>query len=374
MDGHGQPTGYASWPWLRGVVWDVGLLGWGWVPFYLFVVGVLGLTGEWSAAGRAGAEPGLGLAILVALAINYVHRHYTFFLVYGDRETFNEGRGWFTWGPAIAFVAVALAYRSSAELRLPVPGVEGGVSPWALVLVANGAWNVWHTIMQRYGIGRVYAGKAGGGLQSPEHGRRDRRLLWVSALWIAVVVLTFRQSTFDGIGNARRLLAALSPWLSGTPGRAVLFGVSAAWVAAVVDWARVEFRAAASRGPRWVFMGSTAALLAIFVVHGPVIGYLCFGTAHALEYVAFVHHFGRRKFRVDQPDRKGLVVTMLRNPLVSAPLAAGALMLAFVLLAPHRRTEAYLVYYTATSMLHFLFDGLIWKVRRPSVARPLGLR
>jgi hypothetical protein len=39
----------------------------------------------------------------------------------------------------------------------------------------------------------------------------------------------------------------------------------------------------------------------------------------------------------------------------------------------YRATLFFPVYYSATSLLHFLYDGWIWKVRRPEVARPLGI-
>ena len=51
-----------------------------------------------------------------------------------------------------------------------------GISPCMLVLVTIGVWNVWHTIQQRYGILRAYAGKAKGGLEQRAHGRRDHAL------------------------------------------------------------------------------------------------------------------------------------------------------------------------------------------------------
>jgi hypothetical protein len=134
--------------------------------------------------------------------------------------------------------------------------------------------------------------------------------------------------------------------------------------------ARLTWR---ERVPRLSFLASTIALLIVFVVHGPIIGYLCFGTAHAIEYVFFLHHFGRRKF-AQRPDDTGVVARMLRHPLRWAPVLVGSLLAAFLLLRDVQDTEAWLVYYTATSLLHFLYDGWIWKVRKPEVARPLGLQ
>lgn len=47
------------------------------------------------------------------------------------------------------------------------------------------------------------------------------------------------------------------------------------------------------------------------------------------------------------------------------------MLLLFWLVSPYRQEQLYLVYYTSTSLLHFLFDGWIWKVRKPEVRQPL---
>lgn len=362
-------------PWLKSPTWDLGGLAYCWLPFYVFVVFGLGLDGGWSTAGShgAGREPGLGLAMLVALAITYVHRHYTFILVYGDRETFERRRKAYLWAPAILFVGLALILRGQGEASAEIAGVT--FSPWLVVLTITGVWNVWHTIMQRHGIFRIYAGKAGKGLQAREHGRRDFRLVWSLVALVAVIVPMFRQETFAGVFNARRLLGALEPLLGGTVGTIVLVVVVALVLLQLRSWLVAELGADlefSERLPRWGFLSSTLALLAVFIVHGPIVGYLCFGTAHAIEYVFFLHHFGRRKFAQNSSDGS-LVARMLRRPVRWAPILVGSLLAVFWILKDQRSSEAWLVYYTATSLLHFLYDGWIWKVRKPEVAKPLGL-
>ncbi|HFE44780.1 MAG TPA: hypothetical protein ENJ18_04690 [Nannocystis exedens] len=354
--------------WLRSPWWDLCCLGFCWVPFYLWLVFGLGLDGSW---GRA-ATPALGLAMVVALAITYVHRHYTFILVYGDAGTFSRHSREFVIAPIVTFALLALM----RALR----GVDlvAGISPWMIVLVSVGLWNVWHSVMQRYGILRVYAGRSGGGLEVQAHGRRDFRLLWVTVLLIAVIVLVFRAATFAGHANAARVLRvlqALGPLLEGPWPWLVFVASVLLWTAVFISWLRCELRAdvRGGRAPRLLFLLSTAALFSVFIVHGPIIGYLCFGVAHALEYVAFVHHFGERKFGRKLGDQ-GLVARWMRRPWVFGPLLSGALIVVFVLLRDHRRSDVYLVYYMGTSILHFLFDGWIWRVRTPEVGTPLGLR
>ena len=45
-------------------------------------------------------------------------------------------------------------------------------------------------------------------------------------------------------------------------------------------------RSGRERVARLSFWASTFALMGTFVVWGPIVGYLAFGTAHAIEYIA----------------------------------------------------------------------------------------
>ena len=344
--------------WLRSPLWDPVCLGFCWLPFYIWTVFGLGLDGSW-AAGTV-QHGALGWATTAALATTYVHRHYTFFLVYGDRDTFRRRARDFVAAPLLVFMIVGACR-----------GVGGDA--WKLVLVAVGVWNVWHTLMQRYGILRIYAAKSGRGLQDRSHGRRDLALLWGSVILVSGATLLLRAGTFAGQTNARQLLRVLRPVLAASWSWVLLVVLALGWLAVLLHWLRHELRAELrprERAPRWLFLGSTFALLAVFVVHGPIVGYLCFGVAHALEYIAFVHHFGQQKFA---RDGRGPVAVLLRRPLMTAPLLIGLLTIAFIMLYARRQTDLYLVYYLGTSLLHFLFDGWIWKVRRPELRRPLGV-
>ena len=68
-------------------------------------------------------------------------------------------------------------------------------------------------------------------------------------------------------------------------------------------------------------------------------------------------------------------ITAPRRPVffVARVMLVAALLAVYWLLLDARTTELFLVYYTATSLLHFWYDGLIWKVSKPAVSRPLGI-
>ncbi|RYE86818.1 MAG: hypothetical protein EOO75_15265, partial [Myxococcales bacterium] len=104
--------------WLRGPIWDGVLLGFGWLPLYVWFTQGLGL----GAAGQtlAGEQRALRVATTVVLGLTFVHRHYTLVLVYGDRETFGQRVRAFVAAP-LALLAVVGAARALRGVPLAGP-------------------------------------------------------------------------------------------------------------------------------------------------------------------------------------------------------------------------------------------------------------
>jgi hypothetical protein len=241
---------------------------------------------------------------------------------------------------------------------------------FAVVAGAFAAWNVWHTLMQRHGIARAYAVKGGGGLDDRAHGRRDVRLLWALAVCTAAFVIMFRQDTF--YGRAQRALARIHVVVAQEHAGIgwALLGVAGVVAAAmVIAWGRAEAQASPrlGRAPRLVFWASSVCLLGVFVMHGPVVGYLVFGFAHSLEYILFVYLFSHRRIA------RGDTASSARTFGSALPLVTlSAILLALFVAARQVWTvPLFVIYYTATSALHYFYDGLIWKMRRPEVRAPI---
>lgn len=340
--------------WLRGPLWDVGLLSFGWLPFYIWVAVASRGASNWGSSD----SQGFAAAVALALALNFVHRQYVLVLVYGDPEARAERPRTYAIAPVIALLLVGGAVWS----RLPMAQL--------VVLTVLGTWNVWHVIQQRYGLMRVYAGRAGGGLESRETARADKGLLWSSVAVTTCGAALLRARTLDDVPLATRLLRVVRPLLAGPVIAVVTAAAVVVWLLAMRRWWRMN-RASIpkARWPRWIFGLSTLALLAIFVVHGPVVGYVVFGVAHSIEYLAFVHQFGEKKFN----GGTGSVAAILLGSMRRAPLFLAPLLLGYVFLYRHRFALAYVTYYATTSVLHYLYDGWIWRLRQPRVARPLGV-
>ena len=354
-------------PWIRSRFFDTALLAFCWVPVYVWVVFGLGIGAEpfgYAPLSTLESQRALSLAILVVLGLTSIHRHYTFVLVYGDGPTFRERAVAYIAAPIVVFGLAALAL--GHDRPVAIAGFE--IHPFTAMLIASGLWNVWHTVQQRYGILRAYAGKARGGLKTRAHSRRDRLLLWTAVLALAVLLPWSRASTFESHPNALRVLRNLEPIVDHPAYVAAVVAALAALVIVARQWWQFEREAEVDRGPRWLFLGSTIALLVVFVVHGPIVGYLCFGAAHALEYLAFVHHFAERRF---EGEHRSVAATFLGRPIVFAPILIAGLGLLYLAMRERQGTNVYLAYYVGTSMLHFLYDGWIWKLRQPKVSAPL---
>jgi hypothetical protein len=338
--------------WLRGPLWDASLLAFGWVPFYLWVATTPLARPDWGSE----ADTSLAVALVIALGLNFLHRHYVILLVYGDRDSFDERPRAYVVAPLVALAVVA---------SLVLSGLPAGKE---MLFGALGTWNVWHVVQQRYGLLRAYAARARGGLETREAARRDFRLLWAAVLLTAPLVLLSSRAVFESRPEAARIFDVIGPWLGPTFLWAALALLAVTFVIAAASWVRGEAGARPlARLPRYVFLASTFALLAIFVAHGPIVGYLVFGVAHSVEYLAFVHHFGERKYGGTSASVAAEVLGDLRR----APFILAPIFVAYLLLHEHRFTLAYITYFSTTSTLHYLYDGWIWRLRERKVAAPL---
>src|SRR5512135_3292099 len=129
--------------WLENAPLDLAM-AFGWLPFYawLLTTPVVGDIAD------AAYTPAFKLAVGVALSVNFVHRHFVYFLFFGDAQ--QRARH-----PRALWVAPLMVTALVLPTRLwwrPVFDVVAG---------AIGAWNIWHTLLQRHGIARAYAVKGG---------------------------------------------------------------------------------------------------------------------------------------------------------------------------------------------------------------------
>jgi hypothetical protein len=324
---------------VHGPVADIAL-GFCWLPIALIVhVAEPHLTAVQSIMG-------------VIFLISFAHQPLTLGLVYGDPAQRDAHRTLYRWAPWIAFVLIIVGLNVSLTL----------------VALMAGLWNAEHTLMQRYGVMRIYGRKAG-----DEHGRLEKPMLIV---WLVAGI-----AYIGGYVDLQNLARKLGVGATNTRSLNLLDGLSATarvvfWVAALfglvmaVRWCRAEVRlgAMASKPKHWYALGTAGLIVAVMV--DPIAGVAGYVGAHAIEYFAVVHSSLRK--RNDQAPVATVTRTRTRRAAayVTYFVAIGALVYVTKSRLDGRLYAFAILFFGA---LHILYDGFVWKLRRPAVAASLGI-
>ncbi len=295
------------------------------------------------------------------------------------------GQGEASRAPRFVFPLLILAAVIAAGIFGPsiTTALRGGVpvrGVLSAVVVFSVAWNIWHVFMQKYGILRLYNAK--NGVEGKVPGWVDRLLIfcwlplymaWLGPEYKALILENFKTGK-KTILPALELFEAIQPVL--LPLSAGL--VVAALVAFVVHERRVN---GLTNAPRiWMAVGTTL-LSSMFLFVDPIKAYIAYGFSHAVEYMVFVWAFQRRRYQ--RPlAHKPLLGRVLKHPLAAYLGFVLVLAVAFFYLkyfgkfifTDHERpkfldykTTTWFFYWTVyQSMVHFYFDGFLWKMRLPA--------
>ncbi|HLG00364.1 MAG TPA: hypothetical protein VI916_07825 [Acidimicrobiia bacterium] len=329
--------------WIRGPRAD-SVVAWCWVPLFLVA---------WTVVENADATNAL---LLAAFGLSFIHQPLTLALVYGDPEQFAEHRRLFAWSPVVFVLAV-------------VVGVE--ISP-ALVAAVAGLWNAEHTLMQRFGLVRVYGRKVG----EDSDGAALERWMLLSWLGLALVWVAASKDTaamVSGLALGDRNGAGVDLLTSTRPmAQVLLLPMVAVVVGLTARWVRVERARGADANPaKHLYVASTAALFVTMLLW-PVPGFIAYIGSHALEYFAVVDHaLGRRYLRRDG-GALGIAVRRFGGTWVVAGLVAVTLA-AYMAVGDQRYEGAMGVVVLTAGGLHVFYDGFIWKLRRAPVADSLDI-
>ncbi len=334
--------GWGQARWIRRPAVDVALAA-AWVPFALVVHSVEADTAA------------LATVIGATFLLSFLHQPLTLPLVYGDPDQYALRPRLFTWSPLVFVVAVLVGLH---------------VSFVSVALVA-GAWNAEHTLLQRFGLTRIYGRKAG-----EESGTLERTMLvsWlvVTAMWIGADPATPARVVRLPIGDVNQssvaLLTDLRPFLV-----VLLVPAITVALAATVTWLGVERRRArtgTANPAKWLYVGMTAALFAWMVVD-PVAGFIAYVGAHSVEYFVIVHHSLGTRYDDGSGGALGAVVRTRQGRRAFFAVYVAALVLVVALLERFGTEQLYGFVVLVLGGLHVFYDGFIWKLRRPRVARGL---
>lgn len=312
-----------------------------------------------------GAEAAVGAALLTQLIWLTATGHYfaTFVRTYGDRELFARFRWRLVLVPAL-FAATCLGMFAT--------GTQ------AALLVVTTAWALWHWLAQAFGFARIYDIKVGS--YRPLTALLDKLL--VVGGFVGTIVL-----------NAPSTAIFAKVWLDAglpMPGAAAWANVQAATIVAL---AAIAIAYVGNLG--WTIGNRQAWSWQKQVMHVMTIGFYWFAFSHApnvlVAYVLYelfhdVQYFAITWLMCGQRARRPGVAPwfarLFRPGLGAAVLFVGAMLtfggvdaLSRTSLAPDSRAHAlWLATILTFALMHYYFDGFVWKARERSVGADLGIR
>jgi len=118
-------------------------------------------------------------------------------------------------------------------------------------------------------------------------------------------------------------------------------------------------------------MGSSAVLFGLIIV-SPIAGFVGYVGAHAAEYYLIVYkHLGDRypDAETDGGAPLGRAVRSGAGPLGLMVIYTITVFAAVFVLRAYASWQVYGMVFLTLGALHLFYDGLIWKLRRPEVAR-----
>jgi Flp pilus assembly protein TadD len=300
------------------------------------------------------------LALLVASFGAIGHHLPGMLRAYGDRALFQRFRWRFCFAPVL-FAATCLLF----ALR----DLNG------IVLVVY-FWGVWHGLMQTYGFLRIYDAKLGP--SSPMTARLDHAMC---VTWFATAVLVSSSRTTNILSlfyksggpliavSTIEAIRTTAVYLTGVV--TIAFLVHTAWM-----WLRGRpfssiklLLMASSFGFFWytnVFVSNLLAGIALFEVF------------HDVQYLSIVWIYNLNRVQKDRGvgaftrflfRRSGALVGVY----VGLVAAYGSLNLVSTVLSTGLLNRILTGLLAASALLHFYYDGFIWKVRERTTRQSLGL-
>lgn len=299
------------------------------------------------------------VGIFVLAVMGTGHHFFGFLRAYGDPVLFERYRLRFLLAPPLVFVAVFSMTRNNLH---------------GVILLA-GFWAAWHLMKQVYGVMRIYGAKRG------EHRRATMRLDFLMCLTGFATMLAFSDTHSQTlISTGERTGIFITPLLFGQTAK-ILSGVAMVGVSSVYvahTWA-AHRRGAPIAPVKLALLASSLVFLyyswglaggALFL------GIAAFEAAHYVQYAAVAWSYSRRLSEKGGASRLLAALSQPRVGLIILyVLAAFAYGAAFHGKGPmaHEFGSIGASLIASSAILHFYFDGFIWKVRQKGTRDNFGI-
>ena len=279
---------------------------------------------------------------------------------YGDRALFDRFKIRFIVAP-LAILAVCV-WSSLHNIQ-------------AVQLVAM-AWGIWHGMMQTYGFCRIYDAKA-----SARAAARARVDLALCFAWFSGAVML---SPVRFRSLLELYYESGGPVLASGAIAALRWGivVALALVTVVFIWRQwSDWRAARGASPVKIILLVSSIAFWWYCNNGVqniLVGIALFEVFHDVQYLAIVWIYNRKRVERDKTiggfmrfvfRRSGSLIGVY----VGLVLAYGAIGLTQSAITIEWIRQGLIGIVTASALLHFYYDGFIWKVREPQTRTALGI-
>ncbi|HEX5052182.1 MAG TPA: tetratricopeptide repeat protein [Planctomycetota bacterium] len=337
-------------PWFRSATFDL-----------LLILGVPFLTWPLVMLGQDTWGPGRLNQLILLTATG--HYFATFVRAYGDRELFARFRARFLVAPAILLATCIGMFTT-------------GHGPALLLVTA--AWAFWHWLAQAFGFARIYDSKQGS--FRPLTALLDKALViagFVGAVMLNDGALAEFGKAFVSAGVPLPAAAQFAFVQQIVLAAMVLVG--AAYVANLVwtiwrrrpwSWQK-QFMHATTIGYYW---------FAFAWLPNVLVAYVLYELFHDIQYYAITWITCRQ--RVRRPGVAPWLVRMFR-PGWTAALGFVLVMSAFGAVDAYGRAElapeqlghqVWLGVFLTAALLHYYYDGFIWKARESTLGADLGIQ
>ncbi|MCH2126347.1 MAG: tetratricopeptide repeat protein, partial [Pirellulaceae bacterium] len=280
---------------------------------------------------------------------------------YGDRDLFRRFRTRFILAPLFLFTVCAVF----AQLDLQSLGV--------LVLL----WGVWHGAMQVYGFLRIYDAKVRS--VASWTARWD---LWMCWSWFGAGILASPDRLGDLLQTLYKAGCPLLPVNSIGLLTQIWFATTAIVTAGfLVNLSKRQLAGEAASPLKLLTMVSSIGFwwFAMVGLKNIILGVAMFELFHDIQYLAIVWIFNRK--RVEANASVGAFAKFLfrRSWLMVGVYVGLVLGYGYLTILPSQFqsqtiTNSLFGLIVASALLHFYYDGFIWKVRESSIQQGLGLR